>query len=141
MKIPLSLLTALLVQQLCQLIKFAVYSLRDRRLSPGYLTSSGGMPSAHSAFVTSLAVSVGMRAGFGSEVFSVALVLAFIVIHDALRVRGALQRLILIVKADHPDPDHEAAILPATIGHSAGEVVAGVVLATLLTVPTAMLLG
>jgi acid phosphatase family membrane protein YuiD len=139
MSIPVSLLIALGVQQLCQLIKFVAYSIRDGRLSPGYLTSSGGMPSAHSAFVTALCVAVGVRAGTGSELFSVTLVLAIVVIHDALRVRGALEQLITIVKADHPEPDGPAARLPGTIGHSPAEVAAGVILAAVLALPAALL--
>ncbi|WP_319559449.1 divergent PAP2 family protein [Marispirochaeta sp.] len=139
MQIPVSLLIALGVQQLCQLIKFVAYSVRDRRINPRYFVSSGGMPSAHSAFVTALCVSVGVRGGFGSEVFSATLVLAFIVIHDAVRVRGALQQVILILKTNHPGQGNPAAGLPDTIGHDAAEIAAGIFLGILLALPLAVL--
>ncbi|WP_319475742.1 divergent PAP2 family protein [Marispirochaeta aestuarii] len=137
MQIPVSLLIALGVQQLCQLIKFVSCSIRGRNLSPRYFFSSGGMPSAHSAFVTALCVAVGVRSGIGSEVFSATLVLAFIVIHDALRVRGALQQVIHIIKKDHPEEGGPAARLPDTIGHDAAEIAAGIILGIILALPLA----
>ena len=97
------------------------------------------MPSAHSAFVAALCAAVAVRAGTGSELFSVSLVMAVIVIHDALRVRGALEQVIRIVKADHPEADGPAASLPATIGHSSAEVAAGILLGSLLALPAALL--
>ncbi len=140
MNIPVSIIVALVVQQLCQIIKFVIYSIRDRRINFHYLTSSGGMPSAHSAFVTALCVSVGVRSGIGSEGFAVAAVLAFIVIHDAFRVRGALQDVIHILKADHPQEDHAAAKLPETVGHNSREIIAGIVIAVIITLPVSTLL-
>ena len=49
-------------------------------------------PSAHSAFVTALSVSVGLRSGFGSDVFAVACVFSIIIIYDSFRLRGAVER-------------------------------------------------
>ncbi len=140
MNIPVSIIVALAVQQFCQIIKFIIYSVRDRRISFHYLTSSGGMPSAHSAFVTALCVSVGVRSGMGSETFAVAAVLAFIVIHDAFRVRGALQEVIHILKADHPENEHAAAALPETVGHNSREIVAGIIIALCIALPVSILL-
>lgn len=86
-----SLLVAVGVQVLCQLFKFVVYSIRDHRVSPHYLVTAGGMPSAHSAFVTALTTAVGLRAGIDSEIFAVAFVFAAIVAYDAYRLRGHVQ--------------------------------------------------
>lgn len=49
--------------------------------------STGGLPSSHSATVTTLALVVGVIEGFGSTMFAIALVLALIVMHDAMGVR------------------------------------------------------
>jgi acid phosphatase family membrane protein YuiD len=59
-----SLAGALAVQVACQLFKVVLYSIREKRLAISYFISAGGMPSAHSAFVTALTVSVGMGSGF-----------------------------------------------------------------------------
>ncbi len=53
------------------------------------IMGAGGMPSSHSAVVTSLAVLVGRNEGFGSPVFAVAFILALVVMYDAAGVRRA----------------------------------------------------
>jgi uncharacterized protein len=47
------------------------------------------MPSAHSAMVSALALSVGLNAGFGSQVFVLAAAFATVVMFDASTVRRA----------------------------------------------------
>ena len=47
----------------------------------------GGMPSGHSATVTALAVTSGVEYGCGSPIFAVCVILAIIVMHDAMGVR------------------------------------------------------
>ncbi|MBR5645627.1 MAG: divergent PAP2 family protein [Treponema sp.] len=48
---------------------------------------TGGMPSSHSALVTSICVTVGFRNGFHSDLFMLAFALMLIVIRDAFGVR------------------------------------------------------
>ena len=50
---------------------------------------TGGMPSSHSAVVTSLMTAVGLSEGFDSPIFAVAFVFSFIVMYDAAGVRLA----------------------------------------------------
>ncbi len=47
----------------------------------------GGMPSAHTAFVSALCTSVGIVSGFNSVIFYVSLAFSIIVAHDAIQVR------------------------------------------------------
>ncbi len=86
-----SLLIAGGVQVLCQLFKVVLYSFRDRRFSPRYFVTAGGMPSAHSAFVTALTTAVAIRSGIDSDLFAVSFVFAAIVAYDAYRLRGHVQ--------------------------------------------------
>ena len=90
--LAMSLLTAVGVQLACQAFKVVLYSLRERRPAFSWFFSAGGIPSAHSAFVTALSVSVGLRSGFGSDVFAVACVFSIIIIYDSFRLRGAVER-------------------------------------------------
>jgi len=53
------------------ILKIVVNWHRTRRVDFHYLTSLGGMPSAHSAMVSALATSVGCVKGFGSTIFVV----------------------------------------------------------------------
>lgn len=126
--IAISLVSAVVVQVACQIFKLIVYSIKERRLSLKYLVTAGGMPSAHSAFVTALSVSVGMWSGFDSDVFAVSVVFSLIVIYDAIRLRGAVEhhaRLLKQLVAKHPDV--QAGTLNEMVGHTLDEIVVGVV--------------
>ncbi len=122
-----SLLTAVVTQVLCQLFKVIWYSAREGRLRPGYLVSAGGMPSAHSAFVTALTVSLGLRHGLDSDLFGLSVVFSLIVIYDSIRLRGTVQlhsRLLrgLLQRSPGPEPVE----VPLMVGHTLPEVLAGV---------------
>lgn len=47
----------------------------------------GGMPSAHTAFVSALTTSIGLVSGFTSALFCATLAFSIIVAHDAIQVR------------------------------------------------------
>lgn len=70
-----------------QVIKTVIYAAVNRELRFERLMGDGGMPSAHSATVTSVALSAGFTAGWDSPVFAVAAILAIVVMHDAMGVR------------------------------------------------------
>lgn len=125
--LPFVLITAVAVQVLCQLFKVLYYSIRDGKPSWGYFVSAGGIPSAHSAFVTALSVSIGLRSGFGSDLFAVAFVFSAIVVYDAYRLRGAVEKhaklLNRLAARFHSD---ERERLSEMIGHTLPEIVSGV---------------
>jgi acid phosphatase family membrane protein YuiD len=72
--------------QFCKLISAF---LQTREWDFAYFTSTGGMPSAHTATVCGLATSVGITNGFGSVEFALAFALAGITMFDASTVRQA----------------------------------------------------
>lgn len=51
------------------------------------LFGTGGMPSSHSATISAVALSIGLKEGFNSSIFAFAVVLVIIVIRDATGVR------------------------------------------------------
>lgn len=53
------------------------------------ILGAGGMPSSHSAVVTSLATLVGKYEGVGTPIFAIALILAVVVMYDACGIRRA----------------------------------------------------
>ena len=53
------------------------------------ILGAGGMPSSHSAVVTSLATLVGKNEGITSPIFAVAIIFACVVMYDAAGVRRA----------------------------------------------------
>ena len=81
------LMNALLAWATAQLLKFFIYLAVNRTIDWKRLTGDGGMPSGHSATVTALAVTSGQEYGYDSPVFAVCVILAVIVMHDAMGVR------------------------------------------------------
>ena len=72
-----------------QIIKCIVHLIIKRKLDIRLFTTTGGMPSSHSAGVMGLSASVGLIKGFSSIEFAIALGYAFIVMYDAAGVRRA----------------------------------------------------
>ena len=66
-----------------QLYKFLFEWVLRRDFDLRVLVRSGGMPSSHSAMITSLASAIGFKQGLHSETFALSVVLAFIVMYDA----------------------------------------------------------
>ena len=70
-----------------QVLKTIIHLIINKRLVLERLMGDGGMPSSHSATVTSVAVATGFVCGWDSAMFAIAMFLAFIVMHDAMGVR------------------------------------------------------
>lgn len=70
-----------------QLLKIPINFIVTRKIDWSLLTSTGGMPSSHSAAVTSLATGIGFETGFDSPIFAVSAMFAGIVMYDASHVR------------------------------------------------------
>ena len=80
---------AILAWAAAQIIKVLVVLVKKRRLDWRHILSSGGMPSSHSAFVCACAAAMGYMYGWASPVFTVAAVVAIVVMYDASNVRRA----------------------------------------------------
>lgn len=81
------LLTALSSWAIAQVLKTIIHVIVNKEFDPLRIVGDGGMPSGHSATVSSLAVIAALYYGTNSFEFAVALVLAIIVCHDAQGVR------------------------------------------------------
>lgn len=72
-----------------QCIKFILHLITKREIDLTLFTTTGGMPSSHSAGVVGLAVGIGILTGFKSVEFAIAAGLALVVMYDAAGVRRA----------------------------------------------------
>lgn len=81
------LIAGLLSWMAAQIVKTILYAAINKELNLTRLMGDGGMPSAHSATVTAVAVMTGLTCGFSSSLFAVACIVAIIVMHDAMGVR------------------------------------------------------
>lgn len=130
MPLPTALIAASLSVIIGQSWKVFNQLLRKKALDWRLAFQAGGMPSSHTAAVVSMALVIGLREGFASSVFVMALLLCGVVIHDAIKVRGTLNTIIRILqKSVEQEVLETEEALPVTIGHTVGEVIAGFLLA------------
>lgn len=101
-------------------LKFAINCVRARRLAFD-LIGYGGLPSNHSAIVTSMAALVALREGPGHPAFGVAVTLAFIVVLDANGLRRQVGKQAAALNALAGDR-----ALRERMGHSRFEILAGI---------------
>ena len=114
---------------LAQVIKLATFVIREHKFDYGFLFRLGGMPSSHTASAAACATSVGLRAGFGSSVFAVALGMLALIMIDAQSVRraaGAQARLMnQMAEEFYRDHKFSPERLVEFLGHTRLEVVLG----------------
>lgn len=70
-----------------QFVKVPIQYIATRRLNWSLLTSTGGMPSSHSAAVTALSTGIALEVGMDSAIFAVSAVFAIITMFDATGIR------------------------------------------------------
>ena len=80
-------LTGLSSWAVAQVLKVIIYAIVNKKFDVLRLFGDGGMPSGHSATVTSLAVLTALTYGTGTFEFAISALLAIIVCHDAMGVR------------------------------------------------------
>ena len=117
-----------------QVLKTIIYLIINKKLDATRLVGDGGMPSGHSATVTSIAVLIGLACGTGTVEFAISLILAIIVCHDATGVRRETEKQAHIinelVKAfEELSEDKLPEVkLKQFVGHTPIQVLAGITL-------------
>ena len=73
---------------LCQILKFVIESIKEKKLKFGRLfNGTGGMPSSHTAFTFSLTFTILFNEGFNSPLFALSLISSIIIAYDAMGLR------------------------------------------------------
>ena len=81
------LVAAIMGWFVAQVIKTGIHLLITKEFVWERMVGSGGMPSSHSATVCALATATGIQYGSSSFAFAIAVIMAIIVMHDAMGVR------------------------------------------------------
>lgn len=148
---------------LAQIIKTVHYSIKFKSFNPERITGAGGMPSSHSSLVVSVAIYTLRFKGIESSEFAFAMLLAGIVIYDAMSVRynaglhaKELNKLrhivddlddeITRISGGEDDPDIDELVnqkdLKEFLGHTPIEVLAGsllgIIIAMIFPLPAAV---
>lgn len=119
---------------LCQIIKFGIESIKSKKLKLGRLfNGSGGMPSSHTSFSTSITMLMGLNFGFDSPFFALPLVFTLIVAYDAMGLRmqsGKQAEAINLIVDELFSNDIKVNFgkLKEELGHKPLEVVGGIML-------------
>lgn len=127
--ILISAVTAWLIAQVLKvIINFTIH----RTFDIGFLISSGGFPSSHSATVSALALGVGKYYGWDSPIFAVAAIFGMVVMYDAAGVRRAAGKQAEVINQlveglYHQMSNLSQERLKELIGHTPFEVVAGAI--------------
>lgn len=118
---------------IAQSMKVIFSLIFKRKFEPKLFFASGGMPSAHSAFISSIALQIGMQSGFNSSIFALAAAITLIVMYDAFNVRRSvglqgqtINKMIeyVVEKGDTP----EIKTIKEVMGHTPFQVFCGIVL-------------
>jgi len=126
------LITSLSSFLLAQIIKLIIHTIIYKKFDIMRLFGDGGMPSGHSAMVSSVATICGLIHGFGSAVFALSATLAFIVCHDAKGVRRETGRQAVVLNelikalSDMTKEKITDVKLKEFVGHSPVQIAAGV---------------
>lgn len=70
-----------------QFVKVPLVYITTKKVDWRMLTSTGGMPSSHSAAVTALATAIALEHGFSSPLFAICAIFGVIVMFDATGIR------------------------------------------------------
>lgn len=118
-------LTPFLAWLVAGITKFIINSIKAKQLAFG-LIGYGGLPSNHSAIVSSMAALIALKEdGIGHPAFGAAVTLAFIVMLDANSLRQQMgKHAVAINKLAAGASDHQT--LRERMGHTRAEIAAGI---------------
>ena len=127
-------LTAISSWLIAQVLKTVINAVVNKKFSLERLFGDGGMPSGHSATVTSLAVITALTYGTGSFQFAISAIFAIVVCHDAMGVRRETGKQAVVLNeivrtssnlTEEKLPDVK---LKEFVGHTPAQVITGVLL-------------
>ena len=127
-------LTGLSSWAIAQVLKLIIYTIVNKKFDILRLFGDGGMPSGHSATVTSLSVLTALTYGTGTFEFAISALLAIIVCHDAMGVRLETGKQAILIneivksfdilsKEELPEVK-----LKEFVGHTPIQVIAGIII-------------
>lgn len=116
-----SLISCQLMKSLIELIKYKKFNVY--RLFNG----NGGMPSTHTAFVSSITMLIGFKIGFDTPLFALAFTTSFVISYDAMGVRQEAGKHAKIINNLMKEKK-----LKEELGHKALEVIIGYIYGTIM---------
>jgi acid phosphatase family membrane protein YuiD len=130
--------TSMIAWFLAQALKVPLDFFQTRHWNWALFFAAGGMPSSHSALVTSAAMALGLHDGFDKGIFGFAVAVAMVIVYDAAGVRRQAgmhaQKINILVNEllkGHPISQQE---LREVLGHTPLEALGGVLLGVVMAI-------
>jgi uncharacterized protein len=135
------ILIPIIVALITQAIKLTIDGIPNNLNWQHLISDYGGMPSSHTAFVTSASTVIGLSQGFDSAVFAISFVLMLIVIRDAIGFRREIGRNAVftnmvakqIFKGSTTQTKKKIEFLSEKVGHTLPQVIVGFIVGVLLS--------
>lgn len=133
-------LAAVLGWLVAQVLKTVIHMVVNKQFVAERMVGGGGMPSSHSATVCALATATGMKYGGGSFEFAITVMLAIIVMYDAMGVRretgiqGRVLNEMLEIFTNMGKEISAEAKLKELVGHTPLQVLMGAILGIIIAV-------
>ena len=132
------LMIPLMVLLITQVFKTIYFSIKNRKIDLFTLITTGGLPSSHSALVSSLSTVVAKVNGITSTEFAITVILAMIVMYDASGIRKAAGEHAKILNEMLEEKEYynskEYKKLKELLGHTKLEVFVGFLTGIILTI-------
>ncbi|MBS4760096.1 MAG: divergent PAP2 family protein [Clostridium sp.] len=129
---------ALFAAVIAQILKMIYFLILHKKINFKIFTTTGGMPSSHSAGVMSLSFTIGYIEGMNSVMFALALGYAFVVMYDAAGIRrsagkiaATMNRVMEEFYAHRPSAAGEK--LKELLGHTPLEVFMGAIVGIIVS--------
>lgn len=132
---------------IAQCLKVPIYYIKNKQWKISIAFSTGSMPSSHTAFVVSLATSIGIVEGVDTSIYALSVVFAMIIIHDAIKVRGESGKQAVVLNDLNESVSEIRKLinikntkemrenkLKELIGHTLNEVIGGIILGLIIPV-------
>ena len=123
---------------LAQSIKVTIGIIRQKKFDFRWFVGPGGIPSSHAAGASALATSIGLKYGFDTVSFALAVAFTIVVMFDAQNVRRAAGKQAQILNKMMDDIYWQGRIKEAELrellGHTPVEVFLGMILGILIAV-------
>ncbi len=115
-----------------QVVKFILFTIKSRKVNFKIFSTTGGMPSSHSAGVMGLSTMVGILRGFDSIAFAISLGFSLIIMYDAAGLRRAAGKTAACMNRMmedfyHHDLQSVGGKLKELLGHTPLEVFVGAI--------------
>ncbi len=126
------LISSLSAMLFSQIIKLIAMVAAGKNIKVSTFTRSGGMPSSHSALITAITLSVGLKEGFNSSFFFLSIVLSLVVIYDARGIRYTVGKHAKLLNTNILEEETQK--LNEHVGHTMPEIIAGIAVGAFIAI-------